>query len=62
MTRLPEHRRALYGRTWPTSYTHADFDPISHYKRGLPLTDRVAGVLLAVFIGAALALALAYGG
>ena len=28
MNNLPEHRRALAGRTWPSAWSPAAFDPI----------------------------------
>lgn len=58
---LPEHRRALAGRTWSSVWAASDMDPVSHYRhRRAPATVR--GVALAIVIGVALALVLAYGG
>lgn len=51
---LPEHRRAITGRTQRCAYYHADYDPITRYP-GTP--GRIRGWLLAVAIGLGLALA-----
>lgn len=53
---IPEHRRAINGRTWDR-----EWNPYAgtHYKRP-PRADRWAGIALAVAIGVALALSLAY--
>ncbi len=59
MNSLPEHRRALNGRTWSSSWSAGSFDPISHYQRP---HQHWASVALAVAIGVALALVLIYGG
>lgn len=51
---IPEHRRAIYGRTWDR-----EWNPYAgtHYKRQ-QRADRWAGLLLAVAIGVAGAVAL----
>lgn len=51
---LPEHRRAITGRTQSSAYYHADYDPIQRYP-GTP--GRIRGWLLAIAIGLGLALA-----
>lgn len=50
MNALPEHRRALFGRTFSRPWAPGEFDPIAHYRRPSP-AERVAGVLLATVIG-----------
>ena len=60
MNTLPEHRRAIYGRTHRQSWNPASFDPIERHKRPVPLTDRVLGFLLACGIGVVLALILVH--
>lgn len=60
MNQLPQHRRALYGRTFSQSWSAADFDPIQRHKAPVPFTDRVLGTLLAVAIGVTLALIAAH--
>ena len=51
---LPEHRRAITGRTQSSAYYAADYDPIARYP-GTP--GRIRGWLLACAIGLGLALA-----
>ena len=34
MNQLPEHRKALYGRTQCRTYYPCDFDPIEAYRGG----------------------------
>lgn len=51
---LPEHRRAITGRTQRCAYYHADYDPIQRYPGTQGL---IRGWLLAVAIGLGLALA-----
>ena len=51
---LPEHRRAITGRTQSSAFYAADYDPIARYP-GTP--GRIRGWLLAVAIGLGLALA-----
>ena len=55
---LPEHRRAINGRTQRCAYRHADYDPITRYPGGTP--GRIRGWLLAVAIGLGLALAIVH--
>lgn len=50
MNRLPEHRRAIHGRTFSQQWDPAGFDPLRHYRSG----NEWAGRLLAVSIGLAL--------
>lgn len=56
MNRLPEHRRAIYGRTWSQAWNPAAMDPVQRFRRPVPMTDRVLGVLMACAIGVTLAL------
>jgi hypothetical protein len=55
MNRLPEHRRVIHARTWPTTWRPEDDDPIErpHVSTG----DLIAGWLIAIGIGVALAVA-----
>lgn len=50
---MPEHRRVLAGRTWPTHWSPASMDPIRRYRRTHSLVERVASVLLATLMGVA---------
>lgn len=50
MNALPEHRRAVYGRTFNQRFRHADFDPIERPKRGLTVTDAAGAVVVAVLL------------
>ena len=58
MNQLPAHRRLIYGRTHGRTWEPADADPITFYPQ--TGVSRVAGYLLAVFIGASLATLIAY--
>ena len=58
MNRLPEHRRIVYGRTHCTAWNPGDSDPITFYAQ--TRVSRVAGFVMAVFIGASLATLIAY--
>lgn len=60
MTNLPEHRRAINGRTWSQPFNHADYDPIVAYRRTIPLSEKLLGVTLAIAIGVTLASLVAY--
>lgn len=60
MNQLPQHRRALYGRTYHSPWNPASFDPIEKHTKPVPLTDRVLGFLLACGIGITLALIAAH--
>ena len=54
MNHLPEHRRAIAGRTWRESWNAADMDPIQ-----LPpprRLERVADVIAACVVGLLLGL------
>lgn len=52
---LPSHRRALYGRTWPSMYREADFDPIERPERSARLADMcIAAIFVAVLAWVAL--------
>jgi len=59
MNTLPEHRRLLAGRTHCTAWNPADADPVQFYPQ--TRVSRLAGVLLAIGIGASLATLIAYG-
>lgn len=50
MGRLPEHRRAVTGRTWSQAWNPADMDPVQAYPAE-STAERIAGVVLAVVIG-----------
>ena len=52
MNALPEHRRALAGRTWSQSWSAASMDPISHYSRPISRAHKMAGYALALAIAA----------
>ena len=58
MNNLPEHRRLLAGRTHCTAWNPGDSDPVQFYPQ--TGVSRVAGFLMAVFIGASLATLIAY--
>lgn len=55
---LPEHRRAIHGRTLDRSFEPTDYAMIEHCTSDVRLLETVAGVLLAVAIGVGLAVAL----
>lgn len=48
MNALPEHRRAIHGRTYHQRWRAADWDPIERPRRGLTATDAVGAVVVAV--------------
>lgn len=48
MNALPEHRRAVYGRTYRQRWRHADWDPIERPRKGLTVSDAVGAVVVAV--------------
>lgn len=48
MNTLPEHRRAIHGRTFNQRFRHADFDPVERPRSGLTVSDAVGAVLVAV--------------
>lgn len=50
MNALPKHRSAQAGRTWSTTWSASDFDPIQAYPRATA-TERALGVVMAVVIG-----------
>jgi hypothetical protein len=56
MNRLPEERRVIHGRTFSESWTPGRWDPIEAHRSPVSFAERVGGVLLATFIGIALAL------
>jgi hypothetical protein len=53
MNALPEHRKAIQGRTYGRTYYHTDFDPIDAYRGGGGLAWRIAQYVfvLALFGG-----------
>ena len=53
---LPEHRRAIHGRTWDRPYYPGDFDPIERPEPSL-ITAGKWLVLLALFAGIGVILA-----
>ena len=57
MNRLPEHRRALHGRTFAQAWSAATFDPIAHYSPS-GAWSRWLSILLAFACGVGAALAL----
>ncbi len=59
MNSLPQHRRAIHGRTWGRAWSPADMDPITFYPRPIG-AERYAGVILAVVLGIFGALMLAH--
>lgn len=58
MNALPEHRRAIHARTHTQMYRHSDYAGFEHTPRREARWERIAGVLLAVSIGFALAASL----
>lgn len=46
---LPDHRRAIHGRTHSRTWRHADYDPIEHHTA--PISERISGALFATFLG-----------
>jgi hypothetical protein len=52
------NRQIVYGRTHCTAWNPGDSDPITFYPQ--TGVSRVAGFLMAVFIGASLATLIAY--
>ena len=60
MNALPEHRRAVNGRTWPQPWSAASMDPFEHHRRVIPATQRVLSVLLAFGLGLAGAMLLVH--
>lgn len=60
MNQLPEHRRAIYGRTFSQPWSAAQMDPIQRYRSPVPLVDRIGGVLLCVGVGIVFALLLVH--
>ena len=59
MNKLPLHRSAQAGRTWSTTWSASDFDPIQAYPR-IPRQQQAAGVVLAIVIGIVGAVALVH--
>lgn len=47
MNALPEHRRAIHGRTYQQRWRAADFDPIERPKGGLSVIDALGAVVVA---------------
>ena len=58
MNALPEHRRALYARTYSRTWHPADYDPIERWPR----RRHWLGTLLTLALFAALGLLLAWRG
>lgn len=56
MNQLPEHRRAIYGRTFSQSWSAGQFDPIERHRSGVPLADCIGGFLMCVGAGITVAL------
>ena len=59
MTTLPQHRRIVHGRTWGRSWSPADYDPITVYRRP-GRAERIYSVVLAFALGIFGALLLAH--
>ncbi len=59
MTKLPDHRRILHGRTWGRSWSPEDYDPIQVYRSPTSAAEKAAGYVIAVVIGVLGAAALA---
>lgn len=47
MNALPDHRRAIHGRTHSRTWRHADYDPVQHYMGRDSAAERIA---IAVFV------------
>ena len=60
MNTLPEHRRAINGRTFSESWNPGHFDPVERYRSPVPIVDRIGGVLLCVGVGVTFALLLVH--
>lgn len=58
MNHLPTHRSAQLGRTWPTSWSASDYDPIEMPAWRRRRLEQAASVLLATVLGALIAVAL----
>jgi hypothetical protein len=48
MNRLPNHRSALWGRTFSRSWSASDYDPIESYSRQIVKFSDLGMVVLAV--------------
>lgn len=60
MNQLPEHRRAIYGRTFSQAWNAGQMDPIERCASRVPLADRIGGVLLCIGVGIVFALLLVH--
>lgn len=53
---LPDHRRAIHGRTWPQMHRHADFAAVERFERAGWRVAHLLGPVILVGLIAALAL------
>lgn len=60
MNRLPAHRQAINGRTWPQTWSASSMDPMSHYRRSRRVLTLAAGYALAAVIAVGLALVIVH--